>query len=64
MDVIIVILMLISCHLTLVEVDLERVCHCIKHDTPIPYKMPTPVVVCIWLHIAAIIGYIVKICLK
>ena len=64
MDVIIVILMLISCHLTLVEVGLERVYHCIKYDTPVPYQMPAPTVVCIWVHIAAIIGYVVKICLK
>ena len=64
MDFIIVILMLITCHLTLVEIDLERIHHCVKYDTPVPYKIPKPIMVSLWLHIAVIIGYVVKICLK
>ena len=62
MDFIKTMLMIVICHLTLIELGIDRVWHHLRHDTE--YKIPKSTIVMLWLYAAFAVMFAVLSFLK
>ena len=62
MDFIKIILMIVICHLTLIELGIDRVWHLLRYDTE--YKIPKSTIVMLWLYAACAVMFAIQAFLK